>query len=213
MPENSWLDLVRFGPDGLVPVVAQESRSGAVLMVAWANREALERTRSSGRAHYFSRSRAALWQKGETSGHVQDVREIRLDCDADAVLYRVRQDGPACHTGTPSCFATVVAANGDAEPAADGTGPTLERLAATVARRAGAGSDESYTARLLARGLPKVAQKLGEEAVEVVVAATAEDDARVASEAADLLYHLVTLLQARNVPLQRVWDELERREK
>ena len=106
--ENNRLSAVRFGADGLVPVVTQESRSGDVLMVAFANRDALERTLSTGLAHYFSRSRGALWQKGETSGHVQRVTEVRLDCDGDAVLYRVEQTGPACHTGTRTCFSTVI---------------------------------------------------------------------------------------------------------
>ena len=104
MSENIRLSAVRFGADGLVPVVTQESRSGDVLMVAYANREALERTLSTGLAHYFSRSRGRLWQKGETSGHVQRITEVRLDCDGDAVLYRVEQTGPACHTGERSCF-------------------------------------------------------------------------------------------------------------
>ena len=105
--ENNWLSAVRFGRDGLVPVVAQESRSGDVLMVAYADREALERTLATGQAHYYSRSRRALWRKGETSGHVQRVAEVRLDCDGDTILYRVEQTGPACHTGTRTCFSTV----------------------------------------------------------------------------------------------------------
>ena len=104
MSENNWLSAVRFGPDGLVPVVAQERRSGDVLMVAYADREALERTLSTGLAHYFSRSRKTLWRKGETSGHEQRVAEIRLDCDGDTVLIKVRQEGGACHTGDHSCF-------------------------------------------------------------------------------------------------------------
>ena len=104
MSENNWLSAVRFGPDGLVPVVAQERRSGDVLMVAYADREALERTLSTGLAHYFSRSRNALWRKGQTSGHEQRVVDIRLDCDGDTVLYRVEQSGPACHTGARTCL-------------------------------------------------------------------------------------------------------------
>jgi phosphoribosyl-AMP cyclohydrolase len=106
--ENIRLSAVKFGADGLVPVVTQESRSGDVLMVAYANREALDRTLSTGLAHYFSRSRGRLWQKGETSGHVQRITEVRLDCDGDTVLYRVEQTGPACHTGTRTCFSAVI---------------------------------------------------------------------------------------------------------
>ena len=107
MSENNWLAAVRFGADGLVPVVAQESRTGDVLMVAYANREALERTAATGQAHYYSRSRAALWRKGETSGHDQTVREIRLDCDGDTVLYRVEQTGPGLPHRDPDLFLDV----------------------------------------------------------------------------------------------------------
>ncbi|MFL5495667.1 MAG: bifunctional phosphoribosyl-AMP cyclohydrolase/phosphoribosyl-ATP diphosphatase HisIE [Gemmatimonadales bacterium] len=211
MSENSWLSAIRFGADGLVPVVAQESRSGDVLMLAFANREALERSASTGQAHYYSRSRAALWRKGETSGHVQQIREIRIDCDGDAVLYRVEQTGPACHQGTRTCFATAVDSTGLASAGEDPGGHLLARLAATIARRAEERPRGSYTATLLDLGVPKISQKLGEEAVEVVVAANSEDDERLASEAADLLYHLLVLLRARGVPLDAVWKELEHR--
>jgi phosphoribosyl-ATP pyrophosphohydrolase/phosphoribosyl-AMP cyclohydrolase len=222
VPENNRLSAVRFGADGLVPVVTQESRSGDVLMVAFANRDALERTLSTGLAHYFSRSRGTLWQKGETSGHIQRVTEVRLDCDGDTVLYRVEQSGPACHTGARTCFSTVVSGKaekrgsgpvGDGTAEADPGGHLLTRLAATIAQRAAERPKGSYTAELLQGGVGKVSQKVGEEAVEVVVAANSEDDERLASEAADLLYHLLVLLQARGVPLDAVWRELERREK
>jgi phosphoribosyl-AMP cyclohydrolase / phosphoribosyl-ATP pyrophosphohydrolase len=218
--ENIRLSAVRFGADGLVPVVTQESRSGDILMVAFANRDALERTLSTGLAHYFSRSRGALWQKGETSGHLQRVLEVRLDCDGDAVLYRVDQTGPACHTGTRTCFSTVVSGagapwaggqQGSGRPEEDPGGHLLTRLAATIASRAAEQPQGSYTAQLLAGGVSKASQKVGEEAVEVVVAANSEDDERLASEAADLLYHLLVLLQARGVPLDAVLRELESR--
>ena len=211
MSENNWLSTVRFGADGLVPVVAQESRSGDVLMVAYANREALERTAATGRAHYYSRSRAALWQKGESSGHEQAVREIRIDCDGDTVLYRVDQTGPACHTGARTCFSAAVAPDGSTTPGADPGAHLLSRLAGTIARRAAERPAGSYTVELLDRGVPKVSQKVGEEAVEVVVAANAEEPERLASEAADLLYHLLVLLQARGVPLDAVLEELAHR--
>ena len=210
MSEDNRLSAVRFGTDGLVPVVTQESRSGDVLMVAYANRDALNRTLSTGLAHYFSRSRGTLWQKGETSGHVQRVTEVRLDCDGDAVLYRVEQTGPACHTGTRTCFSTTLSGAAGAA-AEDPGGHVLSRLAYTIASRADERPAGSYTAGLLAGGVGKVSQKVGEEAVEVVVAANSEDDERLASEAADLLYHLLVLLQARGVPLDAVWRELESR--
>ena len=216
MPENIRLSAVKFGADGLVPVVTQESLSGDVLMVAYANREALDRTLSTGLAHYFSRSRGRLWQKGETSKHVQRITEVRLDCDGDAVLYRVEQTGPACHTGTRTCFSTVIGGEaGKRESGAeeDDGGHVLSRLARTVADRALTKPSSSYTAQLLASGVAKVSQKVGEEAVEVVVAANSEDDERLASEAADLLYHLLVLLQARGVPLDVVLQELENRGK
>jgi phosphoribosyl-ATP pyrophosphohydrolase/phosphoribosyl-AMP cyclohydrolase len=218
VPENKRLSAVRFGADGLVPVVTQESRSGDVLMVAFANRDALDRTLATGLAHYYSRSRGALWQKGETSGHIQRIVEVRLDCDGDTILYRVEQTGPACHTGTRTCFSTILGGeagkrgSGD-EQQEDPGGHVLSRLASTIAQRAADQPKGSYTAELLAQGVGKASQKVGEEAVEVVVAANSEDDERLASEAADLLYHLLVLLQARGVPFDEVLRELEQRKK
>lgn len=189
---------MHFGDDGLVPVVAQSALAGEVLMVAYADREALERTRATGEAHYHSRSRGILWKKGETSGHTQKVEDVRVDCDGDAVLYVVRQQGPACHTGAPTCFG---------EP----TGAVLTRLAGTIADRGRNRPAGSYTARLLDEGVGRIAQKVGEEAVETVVAATSQDAARLTSEAADLFYHLLVLLEAKRLPLDRVFEELAQR--
>jgi phosphoribosyl-AMP cyclohydrolase / phosphoribosyl-ATP pyrophosphohydrolase len=203
------LSAVRFGADGLVPVVTQESRSGDVLMLAYANQDALERTLVTGLAHYFSRSRNALWQKGESSSHTQRVVEVRLDCDGDAVLYRVDQTGPACHTGLHTCFSSVLGGDAGEDPG----GHLLTRLAHTIASRAIGRPEGSYTARLLAEGVGKASQKVGEEAVEVVIAANSETEGRLASETADLLYHLLVLLHARGVPLDAVLQELQRREK
>jgi phosphoribosyl-ATP pyrophosphohydrolase/phosphoribosyl-AMP cyclohydrolase len=216
VPENKRLSAVRFGADGLVPVVTQESRSGDVLMVAFANRDALDRTLATGLAHYYSRSRGALWQKGETSGHVQRIVEVRLDCDGDTILYRVEQAGPACHTGARTCFSEVISGTAgqpgsDRVTEEDPGGHVLSRLARTIGQRATDRPTGSYTAELLAQGVGKASQKVGEEAVEVVVAANSEDDERLASEAADLLYHLLVLLQARGVPLDAVLRELESR--
>jgi phosphoribosyl-ATP pyrophosphohydrolase/phosphoribosyl-AMP cyclohydrolase len=209
--EDEWLSTIKFDAEGLIPVVAQESRSGDVLMLAFANRDALRHTRSSGLAHYYSRSRGALWQKGETSGHVQRVRQIRVDCDGDTVLYRVAQTGPACHTGERTCFATLVTPEGMCVHTADEGGHVLSRLERRIGERAAQRPAGSYTVGLLEHGPAAVAQKVGEEAVEVVVASLAQDDTRLAQEAADLLYHLAVLFHARGVSMERIWDELEQR--
>jgi phosphoribosyl-ATP pyrophosphohydrolase/phosphoribosyl-AMP cyclohydrolase len=212
------LSAVRFGADGLVPVVTQESRSGDVLMLAYANQDALERTLSTGLAHYFSRSRGVLWQKGESSTHVQRIVEVRLDCDADAVLYRVEQTGPACHTGSRTCFSSLISGAAPQQSPEivteeDPGGHALTRLARTIDQRAADRPTGSYTAQLLAQGVGKASQKVGEEAVEVVVAANSESEERLTSETADLLYHLLVLLRARGVPFDDVLRELESRMK
>ena len=195
----SAVEEIRFDDRGLVPVIAQDATTNAVLTLAYANREAVEKTLSSGEAHYYSRSRGELWRKGETSGNTQRVVEVRLDCDADALLYRVEPRGPACHTGEETCFFTTVEGAGVA--LADGEspdlGPMVERLAATIAQRHREMPEGSYTAKLLGEGKERVAQKFGEEAVEVVVAALAEE--RLAEEAADLVYHLLVLLEERGL--------------
>jgi phosphoribosyl-ATP pyrophosphohydrolase/phosphoribosyl-AMP cyclohydrolase len=192
---------IAFDERGLVPVVAQDSASGDVLMVAWANDEALQKTTATGDAHFWSRSRQALWRKGETSGHRLKVRGIRWDCDADTLLYVVEAEGPACHTGTRTCF-------GDDAQSAAGSLLELERVIRDRLRRMPEGS---YTAKLLERGIDGPLKKLGEEATEVVLAAKGESDERLAEEAADLVYHLMVALGVRGVPLVRVLDVLARR--
>lgn len=175
---------------GLLPVVVQEVTSGAVLMLAWADRAAVERTLASGGAWFWSRSRGELWEKGATSGNRLRVRDVRADCDGDTLLYRVDADGPACHTGARSCF----------EQPADGhSGPRLELgwlWEVLQKRRASADPETSYTARLLAAGVERVARKVGEEATETVIAALGGDDAELTTEAADLVFHLLVLLLA-----------------
>jgi phosphoribosyl-AMP cyclohydrolase / phosphoribosyl-ATP pyrophosphohydrolase len=190
-----------FDAAGLIPVVAQDRASGDVLMVAYANAEALAKTAETGLAHFWSRRRKALWKKGETSGHVLRVVEVITDCDRDALLYLVEPTGPACHTGSRSCF-------GDASATAAGM---LEELARVVADRATAAPADSYTARLLAKGPDQVLKKIGEEATEVVLAAKGESDDRLAEETADLLYHLLVALHQRGLPLVRVMDVLRER--
>jgi len=190
-----------FDAAGLVPVVAQDRASGDVLMVAWANAEALAKTAETGVAHFWSRSRKAPWRKGETSGHELRVVEARADCDKDTLLLVVEPTGPACHTGERTCF-------GEASATAAGM---LEELRRVVAARAAASPEESYTARLLARGPDQVLKKIGEEATEVVLAARVQTDERLVEESADLLYHLLLALHMRGGPLARVMDELRNR--
>jgi phosphoribosyl-AMP cyclohydrolase / phosphoribosyl-ATP pyrophosphohydrolase len=196
----SAIEVIRFDEKGLVPVIAQNATTGAVLTLAYANRDAVEKTLESGEAHYYSRSRDELWRKGATSGNTQRVVEVRLDCDGDALLYKVVPSGPACHTGEESCFFTTL--SGERNEIEADLGTMVARLAATIARRHREMPEGSYTAKLLAGGTERVAQKVGEEAVEVVVAALG--DQRLAEEAADLIYHLLVLLEERNVGIGEV---------
>jgi phosphoribosyl-ATP pyrophosphohydrolase/phosphoribosyl-AMP cyclohydrolase len=190
-----------YDASGLVPVVVQDGRSGDLLMVAWANAEALEQTARTGEAHFWSRSRRALWQKGESSGHRLRVRELRADCDRDALLMVVEPDGPACHTGTRTCF-------GDDGPTAAGV---LDELQRVIAQRDERRPEGSYTSQLLAKGPDHVLKKIGEEATEAVLAIKAETEERVAEECADLVYHLMVALRQRRIGVERVLDALRRR--
>jgi len=200
----SGVEGIRYDEQGLVPVIAQSVTTKAVLTLAYANHEAVDKTLESGEAHYYSRSRNELWRKGETSGNTQRVVEIRLDCDGDALLYRVEPRGPACHTGEETCFFTTVpslSAVGGQEAGMD-LGAMVDKLAGTIAQRHRDMPEGSYTARLLEEGVERVAKKVGEEAVEVVVAALADE--RLAEEAADLVYHLLVLLERRGVGADEV---------
>lgn len=194
-----WLSDARPTFDGLLPVVVQDAESGEVLMLAYANDEALAATERTGEAHFWSRSRDELWRKGATSGNVLQVVDIATDCDADAIRYRVRAVGPACHTGSRSCF-PAPAARFD-----------LARLEEVVRVRASADPVESYTARLLATGRRRPAEKVVEEAGEVAVAALVGTDEELAGEAADLLYHLLVSLRSRGISLAQVEDVLSSR--
>jgi phosphoribosyl-AMP cyclohydrolase / phosphoribosyl-ATP pyrophosphohydrolase len=195
---------LKYDPQGLLPVVVQDVATGAVLMVAWADRAAVEETLATGLACFWSRSRQAPWRKGETSGHRLEVVEALADCDLDTLLLRARPTGPACHTGARSCF--------EPNPAA----LELGWLARVLEERRDADPAQSYTARLLAGGVERVAQKVGEEGVETALAAvagvvTAERRRRFVGEAADLLYHLLALLAALEVAPAEVAIELAER--
>jgi phosphoribosyl-ATP pyrophosphohydrolase/phosphoribosyl-AMP cyclohydrolase len=210
----SWTDRIEFDDRGLVPAVAQDAETGEVLMLAWADREALDLTARTGFAHFWSRSRERIWKKGETSGDLLFVREIRVDCDADAVLYRVAPAGAACHTGERSCFYRA-APSADSEsdvlvPAGDPR-PVLDRIDAVVESRHRERPEGAYTTYLFEKGTDKILKKVGEEATETVIAAKNGDPAELRAEAADLLFHLLVLLRDRGVAFADVRAELDRR--
>ncbi|MEA2665561.1 MAG: phosphoribosyl-AMP cyclohydrolase / phosphoribosyl-ATP pyrophosphohydrolase [Candidatus Eremiobacteraeota bacterium] len=222
---------VRWDANGLAPVVIADAGSGAVLTLAYANREALERTLASGSTWLWSRSRNELWNKGATSGNTQRVVSVALDCDGDALLYRVIPNGPACHTGAPSCFSEPLplaesrdAANGDAMTSSNAdvtasgdSGAAFARavgeLARVIADRKMNPVEGSYTAKLFAGGVDRIGKKIGEEATEVVIAAKNDDKRELVWETADLLYHALVLLAERGVALDEIGAELSRRAK
>jgi phosphoribosyl-ATP pyrophosphohydrolase/phosphoribosyl-AMP cyclohydrolase len=190
--------------DGLLPAIVQDADTGSVLMLAYMNREALAETIARGRAVFFSRSRQKLWEKGETSGNTLELVDLVADCDGDTLLLTARPKGPTCHRDTTTCFG-----KGDARP--EDAVRFLGRLEAVIAQRIAEQPEGSYTAKLFARGTKRMAQKVGEEGVEVALAATAGDDAELVSESADLLYHLTLLLRARGLSLGKVAEELAAR--
>jgi phosphoribosyl-ATP pyrophosphohydrolase/phosphoribosyl-AMP cyclohydrolase len=187
--------------DGLLPAIVQDEATGQMLMLGYMDRAALAATLESGFATFFSRSKGRLWQKGETSGNRLSVRAIFTDCDEDALLVNAEPEGPTCHLGTTSCFT---------EGGAEGVG-FLAQLARIVADRAASGDEASYTVRLLKEGPARIGQKVGEEGVEVALAAVTSDAEGVAEEMADLLYHLVVLMQARGLTWEDVASVLRSR--
>jgi len=197
---------------GLVPCVVQDAATGTVLMLAWMNAEALRLTRETGVVHFWSRSRGALWKKGETSGNTLAVAELRIDCDRDAILVRARPAGPACHTGATACFFTLDDGRTDDGVPAAPDAAILTRLAALlVQRRDSATGERSYTRSLLDAGMPKILGKLAEEHAELAAELPAGDAAAVVHETADLIFHVLVGLVARDVPIDAVFAELARR--
>jgi phosphoribosyl-ATP pyrophosphohydrolase/phosphoribosyl-AMP cyclohydrolase len=193
---------------GLITAVVQDRLTGQVRMVAWMNAEALRRTLATGRAIFYSRSRQSLWEKGETSGNGLVVSSVHADCDADTLLLLVDPEGPSCHTGRPACFFRRVAENGEAVDEPREAAAFLWELEAEIASRASGAADRSYTKALLDGGARKIGDKLREEADELARAIESESDDRVASEAADVVYHLLVGLKLRGVPLRRVIEVL-----
>ena len=200
------LSNIKFDNSGLVPVIAQDALTSRVLMLAYANAEALELSAKSGWAHYFSRSRNELGKKGETSGNLQSIVSISYDCDGDAVLYKVIPQGPACHTGETSCFFNSLAQLKEAAGADE-----LIKEYEIIKERQAQPQEGSYTCYLLNKGMDKIAKKVGEEAVEVVIAGKNGDREEICYETADLLYHLMVLLAQQDISLYDICAEMKKR--
>ncbi len=202
------INSITFDSSGLVPVIAQEAASGRVLMLAYANRQALEQTLLTKRGTYFSRSRQALWVKGEESGHTQKVVAVTLDCDGDAVLYTVEQTGDACHQPNQhSCFHNSL----EGTAPISSFGSITAEVYATILDRIENPTESSYVSKLHAQGLDRILKKIGEEAGEVIIAAKNHDKAELTLEAADLLFHTMWVMAEVGVSLTDVQHELEKR--
>ncbi len=209
-------DRVKFDEDGLIPAILQDIDSKEVLMLAYMNRESLARTLSEGLACFYSRSRQELWLKGETSGNYQPVKNLQIDCDGDALLLLVEPEGPVCHTGKKSCFYRSLKTDGverekSHTPESPSTGDVLQELSEIIHQRNLERPAGSYTAELLQKGRGEIAKKIGEEGVELALAARAEKKEEVFREAADFIYHLLVLLEEREISLEGVISELARR--
>ena len=205
----STLDFAKGG--GLLPAVVQHAGDGSVLMVGWMDHEAARETLRRGRVVFWSRSKARLWEKGETSGHTLMVRSMTADCDRDTLLVQALPAGPACHTGAATCFGDAFGAGGDDGAASAKPGAFLPALEGLIAARLRDAPEGSYTARLASQGVKRIAQKVGEEGVETALAATGGGREELVGESADLLYHLLVLLRAKGIPLAEVERELARR--
>jgi phosphoribosyl-ATP pyrophosphohydrolase/phosphoribosyl-AMP cyclohydrolase len=195
--------------NGLVPAVVQDASNGRVLMQAYMNEEALRLTLASGKTHFWSRTKGRLWLKGEESGHHSLVQNAVLDCDNDAILFKVQQIGPVCHTGEESCFYKPI----KPEEAQRVDAKIVERISEVVKERIRNPTEKSYVSRLTAKGEDAVLQKIGEEAVEIILAAKEDNSKEITHEAADVLFHIMVLFAQKGIPLNTIFKELERRHK
>jgi len=207
------LDQISWSADGLVPAVVQDALSKEVLMLAYMNKESLMKSLESGQTWFWSRSRSELWNKGATSGNTQQIESLHYDCDGDTLLVKVRQNGPACHTGAYSCFyreAEMANEGGSSTAQAqdDRFGP-ISRLEATIAQRDAERPEGAYTTYLFEKGVDKILKKVGEETAEVIIAAKNRDRDELRCEAADLIFHLMVLLREQGIPFDGVLQELE----
>jgi phosphoribosyl-AMP cyclohydrolase / phosphoribosyl-ATP pyrophosphohydrolase len=205
------LNSVKYNEAGLVPAVAQDTSTGAVLMLAWMNAEALALTLETGYAHYFSRSRKKLWKKGETSGHVQKVAEVHLDCDGDTILLKVEQTGAACHTNSYSCFYTPLAerAEGSAAPGFEALRSEFE----VIMDRKANPKEGSYTNYLFDKGIEKICKKIGEESSEVIIAAMKGNNDEMRYEVADLFYHVMVAMANQGLTWEDILQEVKNRKR
>ncbi|GAA4864404.1 bifunctional phosphoribosyl-AMP cyclohydrolase/phosphoribosyl-ATP diphosphatase HisIE [Paenibacillus vulneris] len=216
----SWEELsaaIKWDAQGLVPAIVQDAVSKDVLMMAYMNEESLKLTLESGETWFWSRSRSELWHKGATSGHTQQVRALKYDCDGDTLLVQVIQNGPACHTGRYSCFYNEVPVKGQAsaEPAtaANDRFAMLSKLESVIAQREAERPEGAYTTYLFEKGIDKILKKVGEETAEVIIAAKNRDNDELRYESSDLIFHLMVLLREAKLPLDEVMKELDRRHK
>ncbi|WP_373228979.1 bifunctional phosphoribosyl-AMP cyclohydrolase/phosphoribosyl-ATP diphosphatase HisIE [Cohnella sp.] len=207
------LEQITWSSEGLVPAVVQDALSKEVLMLAYMNRDSLQKSLETGQTWFWSRSRSELWNKGATSGNTQEIVSLHYDCDGDTLLAKVKQKGPACHTGAYSCFYREASANETTVPEQgnkmeDRFGP-LSRLEATIAKRDAERPEGAYTTYLFEKGLDKILKKVGEESAEVIIAAKNRDKEELRCEAADLIFHLMVLLREQGIPFDQVLQELE----
>lgn len=212
LEQQELLEQMKWSADGLVPAIVQDHQSKEVLMLAYMNRESLAKSVQTGETWFWSRSRGELWNKGATSGHKQRIQSMAYDCDGDALLVRVAQAGPACHTGSYSCFFNDVPVSGaEAHAPSEDRFGALGRLESIIAKRYAERPEGSYTSYLFEKGVDKILKKIGEESAETIIAAKNQDNNELRMEASDLIFHLMVLLRERGLPFDELLREIDER--